>query len=175
MTWNRWRLRCADLYVEQEDELRERDKKEPSRFCLFALDAVLVLKETANGLEAEVSPQTAKPHNDLVLCDCDCQGESKHFLVHQARASNDMATPVLSEPYLRPLDRCSERISLLKVESSCCCSRTGRSRAVTASRKIILFTAILDGQPKALPRSGRNLSRENPGYVRTQSPLVLAW
>ena len=131
----------------------------------------LSLKETANGLKAGVSPQTAKPHNDLVLCDCDCQGESKHFFVHRARASNDMATPVLSEPYLRPLDRCNERISLLKVESSCRCSRTGRSRAVTASRKIILSTAILDGQPKALPRSGRNLSREK-SWLRSD-PIAL--
>lgn len=28
---------------------------------------------------------------------------------------------------------------------------------------------------RELPRLGRNLSTENPGYVRTQSPLVLAW
>lgn len=113
----------------------------------------LSFKETANGLKAGVSPQTAKPQNDLVLCDCDCQGESKYFFMHRARASNDMATRVLSAPYLRPLDRCNERISLLKVESSCCCSRTGRSRAVTARRKIILSTAMLDGQPMAFPRS----------------------
>jgi hypothetical protein len=47
--WNRWRLGCADLYVEQEVEPRAREGKEEGS-ALLTLYVELAVKVTAFGL-----------------------------------------------------------------------------------------------------------------------------
>jgi hypothetical protein len=57
VAWNRWRLGCADLYVEQEVEPRAREGKEEGP-ALLVLDAELAVKVAAFGLGSGVSSQT---------------------------------------------------------------------------------------------------------------------
>ena len=58
VAWNRWRLGCADLYVEQEVEPRAREEKEEV-LPLLALYVELAVKVTAFGLGSGVSSRTS--------------------------------------------------------------------------------------------------------------------
>src|ERR1700687_4899272 len=98
LTWDRWRLGCAGLYVGQGSGSASGNKKEPNRFCsLSARCGAWPSKKLRSDYEAGVSSQTAKSRHDLVLQVCVCQGESKTSSVQKEQRRYGHGVPMSVE------------------------------------------------------------------------------